>query len=140
MTFTEGLLRARGQIIFILALAVSMAIIVRLEALSTEERIQAEVEQRLAVSPADRPRADEGLRVLEASQASFDAAPGADTARDVLVALVAAVRSGGVTHADAEERAEALLRRVPDDALATLPDSLKLLVEIELPGAAGLMP
>jgi hypothetical protein len=78
--------------------------------------------------------------VFEASQAEFDAAPGAGTARDVLVALVAAVRSGGVTHADAEEQAVALLRQVPDDALAALPESVRLLVEVELPGAAGLMP
>jgi hypothetical protein len=140
MMFSEGLLRARGQIVFILALAVSMVIIVGLEALSTEERIQAEVEQRLAIATADRSRAEESLRVVTASQAAFDATPGANTARDVLVALIAAVRSGGLTHADAEDRAAAVLRQVPNDALAAMPDSLKLLVEIELPGAAGLTP
>ena len=138
MKFSEGLLRARGQIVFILALALSMAIIIRLEALSTEERIQAEVAQRLEAEIVDKSREEEALRVLAASQAAFNETPDADTVANVLVSLVAAVRSGGLMRSEAEERAAQLLRELPEGASASVPNSVMLLVEIEMPGMAAL--
>jgi hypothetical protein len=52
--FREGLLEARGQIVFILALTVSTAVIIYLEALDTEDRIRGRIEQALV---GDRPAA-----------------------------------------------------------------------------------
>jgi hypothetical protein len=75
MTFKEGLIRARGQIAFILALAVSTAIIVRLEYLGTEQyiekRVGEELAKRSAVDPAAQALAASALRrAREASAAS----------------------------------------------------------------------
>ena len=48
MTFREGLLQARGQIVFILALAISTGVIIYLESLDTDSRIRSRVEDSLA--------------------------------------------------------------------------------------------
>ncbi len=48
MSFREGLLKARGQITFIVALALSTGVIIYLEALDTEERIQSRVTAEVA--------------------------------------------------------------------------------------------
>jgi hypothetical protein len=48
VTFKEGLLRARGQIVFVVALVLSTAFIIYLETLDTEERIQSRVSTELA--------------------------------------------------------------------------------------------
>ncbi|MCD6070010.1 MAG: hypothetical protein K0S42_526 [Microvirga sp.] len=48
MTFREGLLKARGQITVIAALAISTGIIIYLETLDTEQRIQGRAATELA--------------------------------------------------------------------------------------------
>jgi hypothetical protein len=60
LTFREGLLKARGQITFIVALAISTGVIIYLEALDTEDRIQSRVaaevaRQRRAPAPVSSP-------------------------------------------------------------------------------------
>ena len=55
MIFREGLLEARGQIVFILALTISTAVIIYLEALDTEDRIRGRIEEALVGGGAAAP-------------------------------------------------------------------------------------
>jgi hypothetical protein len=62
VTFREGLLKARGQITFVAALAISTGIIIHLEALDTEERIQARVAAEISRQKENAAAAPQPLR------------------------------------------------------------------------------
>ena len=126
MIFREGLLEARGQIVFILALTVSTAVIIYLEALDTEDRIRGRIEEalvgdRAAVSApapiADRARA--ALRQAEEAFAANQAAPEARAA--LLTALAGAVQLGTLAPGEARPRAQAVLAAVEADRTAPPP-------------------
>ncbi|HYF56222.1 MAG TPA: hypothetical protein VEA41_18355 [Salinarimonas sp.] len=100
MSFRDNLLKARGQIAFISALAVSTAVIIHLENLDTEGRIQARLTGAApaAVPETVRSRAEDALRRAREAHA---AAPGADETRAaLLVAASAAVQAGALPQAD----------------------------------------
>ena len=126
MIFREGLLEARGQIVFILALAISTGVIIYLEALDTEDRIRGRIQEALvgdrssvaAPGPvADRARA--ALRQAEAAYAADRAAPDARAA--LLTALAGAVQLGTLAAAEARPRAEEVLAAVEADRSASPP-------------------
>jgi hypothetical protein len=90
VTFKEGLLKARGQITFVTALAVSTGIIIYLEALDTEARIQARVaaemsRQRSAAAPAPQPLQAAVGAALREAQANYESDPGAAASRAALL-------------------------------------------------------
>ena len=98
MGFRTGLLNARGQITFIIALALSTGFIIYLETLDTEERIQGRVATELArqrnappgISPAIDARVRANLQKSEEAYAS-DPKPAANRAA-LLVSLASAVQ------------------------------------------------
>jgi hypothetical protein len=98
LTFREGLLKARGQLTFIAALAISTGIIIYLEALDTEERIQGRVATELSrqrnapasISPSIEEAVRANLRKSEEAYAS-DPAAAANRAA-LLVSLASAVQ------------------------------------------------
>ena len=98
MTFREGLLKARGQITFIAALAISTGIIIYLETLDTEERIQGRVAAELArqrhAPPIISPVIDARVRAnLQRSEEVYSAEPNAAASRAaLLVSLASAVQ------------------------------------------------
>ncbi|MHA6691314.1 hypothetical protein [Devosia sp. A449] len=86
MKFSEGLLRARGQIAFLLALACSMAVIIYLETLNTSERIRAQVVAEAGMSGQSlEPRSDNltvAVRLaIDNNRVAFTDDPGAPTNR-----------------------------------------------------------
>jgi hypothetical protein len=94
----EGLLKARGQITFIAALAISTGIIIYLETLDTEERIQGQVATELArqrnAPPSISPAIDARVRAnLRRSEEVYSAEPNAPASRAaLLVSLASAVQ------------------------------------------------
>ncbi|MBM6582142.1 hypothetical protein ILT44_18225 [Microvirga sp. BT689] len=98
MIFREGLLKARGQITFIAALAISTGIIIYLETLDTEERIQGRVAAELArqrnAPPSISPAIDARVRAnLQRSEEVYSAEPDAAVSRAaLLVSLASAVQ------------------------------------------------
>lgn len=115
MTFKEGLLKARGQLTFIVALAISTGIIIYLETLDTEERIQSRVATEVARqrnAPASIPPAlDTAVRRnLQRSEEAYAADPGAAVNRAVLlVSLTSAVQTGILAPQDGLSRVERIL-------------------------------
>lgn len=127
--FRDGLLKARGQIAFVLALAISTGVIIYLEALDTEQRIQARVEEEIArrgagpretashlrqVSAETRRAVATALRQAEEAYAASPTAPEAVAA--LLTALSTAVQTGLLSHPDALPRAEGALSGLPAQA------------------------
>jgi len=104
VTFREGLLKARGQITFVAALAVSTGIIIYLEALDTEDRIESRVAAEIArqkvagvaVSPPLQAAVGTALRRSEEDYARDPGAP----SRTALLTAVAAATQLGVLGAD----------------------------------------
>jgi hypothetical protein len=96
--FRTGLLNARGQITFIMALALSTGIIIYLETLDTEERIQGRVATELArqrnAPPGISPAIDARVRAnLQKSEEAYASDPNPDTNRAaLLVSLASAVQ------------------------------------------------
>ncbi|MBJ6127110.1 hypothetical protein [Microvirga splendida] len=94
MGFRTGLLNARGQITFIIALAVSTGFIIYLETLDTEARIQGRVATELArqrnAPPVISPAIDARVRAnLQRSEEIYAAEPDAATARAALLSSLA---------------------------------------------------
>lgn len=125
MAFRDGLLQARGQIVFILALTITTAIVIHLETLDTGHRIRTSVEESLGrergsvVPQALRNRADAALRRAEAAYAG---APNAvENRAAVLAALAGAAQSGALDHEQARTRADAVLRSIEADASPPAP-------------------
>jgi len=100
VTFKTGLLKARGQITFIIALALSTGFIIYLETIDTETRIQSRVTAELARqrnAPASvAPPIDAAVRSnLQRSEGAYASAPEAGANRAaLLVSLSSAVQLG----------------------------------------------
>jgi hypothetical protein len=82
MKFREGLLQARGQIAFLLALACSMSVIIYLETLNASERIRAQVVAEAGMTGQSvEPRSDNltaAVRLaIDNNRVAFDGDPGA---------------------------------------------------------------
>jgi len=113
------LLQARGQIVFIAALAVSTAIIIKLESLDTDSRIRSRVEESLVRErgslPPDALR-ERAVATLRRAEESYARAPNAPENRaGFLTALAGAVLLGSVERAQATPRAEEVLRAIEAD-------------------------
>jgi hypothetical protein len=124
--FREGLLEARGQIVFILALTVSTAVIIYLEALDTEDRIRGRIEEALvgggAAVSAPAPIADRARAALRRAEEAFAANPAAPESRAALLtALAGAVQLGALGAGEARPRAQAVLAAVEADGAAPPP-------------------
>ena len=115
MSFRTGLLNARGQITFIIALALSTGVIIYLETLDTEARIQGQVAAELARqrnAPASiEPRIDAVMREnLSRSEEAFTADPDAAANRAaLLVSLSSAVQLSILRPEDGLSRVEKVL-------------------------------
>ena len=101
MTFREGLLKARGQIVFVAALAVSTGIIIYLEALDTEERIQARVAAEVSRQKGSAAAAPEALRAaiggaLRQAEEAYARDPGAGANKALLLTSVSGAVQLGV--------------------------------------------
>jgi|TARA_R100000935_G_C2765132_1_gene135287 hypothetical protein len=119
MTFKDGLLVARVQIAWILALLVSTTLIITLEALDTEERISARL-SAVGVTAVDDPaRLEFVATVLDEARTAFVADPGrADVRAAYLVAVAAAVPAGILDRATATDAARSALAAGPVNTLA----------------------
>lgn len=115
MTFRDGLLKARGQLTFIAALAISTGIIIYLEALDTEAHIQGRVATELSrqmhapttVSPA----IDAAVRAnLQRSEQAYGADPDSPASRAALLStLSSAVQLGILKPEDGLTRVQRIL-------------------------------
>jgi hypothetical protein len=113
--FRTGLLNARGQITFIIALALSTGFIIYLETLDTEARIQGRVATELARqrnAPAYiAPSVEAAVRAnLQRSEEAYalDPSPAANRAA-LLVSLASAVQLGILNPEDGLSRAQRIL-------------------------------
>ncbi|HEX2554973.1 MAG TPA: hypothetical protein VHL98_14835 [Microvirga sp.] len=124
MIFREGLLEARGQIVFILALAISTGVIIYLEALDTEERIRGRIDAALvgsrpAPAAVPEPVADRARAALRRAEEAYTAAPAAPEARAALLtALAGAVQLGVVAAGETRPRVETVLAAIESDRAA----------------------
>ncbi len=115
MSFRTGLLNARGQITFIIALALSTGFIIYLETLDTEARIQGRVTTELARqrnAPAHiAPSVDAAVRAnLQRSEEAYasDPSPIANRAA-LLVSLASAVQLSILRPEDGLSKAQGVL-------------------------------
>jgi hypothetical protein len=115
VTFREGLLKARGQLTFIAALAISTGIIIYLEALDTEAHIQGRVATELSRqrnAPATvSPAIEATVRAnLQRSEEAYSGDPGSAANRAALLAsLSSAVQLGILKSEDGLARAQRIL-------------------------------
>lgn len=115
MSFRTGLLKARGQITFIIALALSTGCIFYLEALDREARIQGQVATELSRqrnAPASvAPAIEAAVRTnLQRSEAAYASAPGdAENQAALLVSLSSAVQLSIVRPEDGFLKAQKVL-------------------------------
>jgi hypothetical protein len=118
LSFREGLLKARGQITFIVALAISTGFIIYLEALDTEDRIQSRVATELARqknAPAVPPSVEAAVRTnLARAEEAYAADPTNQALRAALLTSLSSAVQLGI--------------RQPDEGLA---GARKVLEEIE---------
>jgi hypothetical protein len=118
LTFKDGLLKARGQITFIIALTLSTGFIIYLETLDTETRIQGQVAAELSRqrnAPASiMPSTDAAVRAnLQRSEEAFASAPEAVTNRAaLLVSLSSAVQLGILKPEDGFLRVQRVLSEI----------------------------
>ena len=141
MTFRDGLLKARGQLTFIAALAISTGIIIYLETLDTEERIQGRAATELArqrnAPPTISPSIDAAVRAnLQRSEEAYASDPGAAVNRAaLLVSLSSAVQLSILKHEDGLSR----MQRVIADMERQKGEANQVLAA-ELGAAAGAFP
>lgn len=115
MSFRTGLLNARGQITFIIALALSTGAIIYLETLDTEARIQGQVATELSRqrnAPASiEPRIDAVARKnLSRSEEAYNTDPnGAANRAAMLVSLSTAVQLSIMRPEDGLSRVQRVL-------------------------------
>ncbi|WP_201862793.1 hypothetical protein [Microvirga soli] len=115
MTFREGLLKARGQITFIAALTISTGIIIYLESLDTEERIQGRVSTELArqrnAPPSISPAVEARVKAnLQRSEEMYSAEPNAAASRAALLtSLASAVQLSILRPEDGLTRAQRVI-------------------------------
>lgn len=99
MTFRDGLLKARGQLTFIAALAISTGIIIYLETLDTEERIQGrvatEISRQRHAPESILPAIDAKVKAsLQKSEEAYGSDPHSPSNRAaLLVSLASAVQT-----------------------------------------------
>lgn len=123
MRFREGWLRARSQIVFLVALVGSMAAIVQLETLDldarSKARLAAEMREEAIAGRPTRPELEEPLRsALARAEAAF-ARSDAGSATALLIALSASVETGFVRREDAAPRVEAAIAALRREAAET---------------------
>ena len=117
MTFRDGLLKARGQLVFVTALIFSTAVIIYLEALDTEERIQSRVSaevarQRGAPASASPPLVSAVTTLVRKAQDAYGQEPEAAANRaSVLTSVSSAVQLGIIGSAEGQSR----IQRILDD-------------------------
>jgi hypothetical protein len=115
VTFRDGLLKARGQLTFIAALAISTGIIIYLETLDTEAHIQGRVATELSRqrnAPATvLPAIEATVRTnLQRSEVAYAADPGdAANRAALLVSLSSAVQLGILKPEDGLSRVQRVL-------------------------------
>ncbi len=115
MTFRAGLLKARGQITFIAALVISTGVIIYLEALDTEDRIQSRVAAELARQKGSSAPVSSSLEAsvrtsLERAQAAYAADPAATANRAaLLISMSSAVQLGILPQDEGRSGAERVL-------------------------------
>ncbi|KFG68598.1 hypothetical protein [Microvirga sp. BSC39] len=115
MGFRTGLLNARGQITFIVALALSTGFIIYLETLDTEERVQGRVATELArqrnAPPSILPAIDARVRAnLQKSEEAYASGSGLAANRAaLLVSLASAVQLGILKPEDGLTRTQRVL-------------------------------
>jgi hypothetical protein len=115
MKFSEGLLRARGQIAFLLALACSMAVIIYLETINASERIRAQVVAEAGITGQSlEPRSDDltaAVRLaINNNRLAFDGDPGVPANQaGMLNAAVLGIAFGVGTVEEQKKDAEAVL-------------------------------
>lgn len=118
MTFKEGLLKARGQITFIVALALSTGVIIYLETLDTEARIQqrvtAELARRGGTGAMPSPALDSSVRqTLRQAEEAYAADPAAAANRAaILMSLSTAVQLGILTPDEGKSRVRVVMDRM----------------------------
>lgn len=104
MSFREGLLKARGQITFIVALAISTGFIIYLEALDTEDRIQSRVAAELARQknlPAVTPTVEAAVRAnLARAEEAYAADPNDAAHRAALLTSLSSAVQLGIRRPD----------------------------------------
>lgn len=95
--FSENLLRARGQIAWILALTLSTAIIIHLESMDTEVRIQDGIKTSIAAAKGlDGPTLDLVASALKEARAAYGAQPTDPAAQTAMIVAVASAVQAGV--------------------------------------------
>ena len=133
MTFRDGLLKARGQIAFVTALVLSTAFIIYLEALDTEERIQARVSaelarQRSAPASVSPPLLSAVTTAIRRAQEAYEREPDAAASRaSLLASLSSAVQLGIIGSAEGHSQVERILdhiERKPAEQNVTLASAL----------------
>lgn len=114
MTFREGLMRARSQLVFLAALIVSFSLIVWLESIDLQITDRPEPVERPAVSEqAQDVQQRRAEAILASTEAGLDASDPARVAA-YLNALAAASQVGLIDRPDAISKIEAILGEVPD--------------------------
>jgi hypothetical protein len=125
VAFRDGLLQARGQIVFIFALAVSTGVIIYLESLDTDSRIRSRVQESLVQerrNAAPQEVRDRASAALRRAEEAYGAAPNAAESRaGLLAALAGATQLGSLDREPAQTRAEAVLRSVEADQAPPAP-------------------
>ena len=116
--FREGLLKARGQLTFVAALAVSTGIIIYLETLDTQARIQNQVATELArqknAPPSLSPSTEAAIKAnLQAAQGAYGANPGiASNRATLLLSVSSAVQVGILRPEDGFAQAQKVLDEI----------------------------
>ena len=124
MSFREGLLQARGQIVFILALTISTGVIIWLEALDTEQRIQGRVQEALlqGAPRASGPLADRAEAALRRAEEAYARDSRASESRAALLTAQAAAVQLGLRRAeDLRSRTEEVLAGIEADRTPATP-------------------
>jgi len=133
LTFREGLLKARGQITFIAALTISTGIIIYLETLDTEERIQGRVATELArqriAPPSISPTVEARVKAnLQRSEEAYSTDPNAAASRAALLtSLASAVQLSILRPEDGFARAQRVIadiERQPGEVTPVLASAL----------------
>ncbi len=105
MSFSEALLRVRGQLAFLLALVCSTAVIIYLEALDAEARIRDQVVAQVAVTgeipDQSRVLSQSARDALELARSDFERDPEVPLHQAAILNAVVLATANGVDTADA---------------------------------------
>jgi hypothetical protein len=117
VTFREGLLKARGQLAFVTALVLSTAVIIYLEALDTEERIQSRVSAELArhrsaAAPVPAPLGEAVAAAMRRAQEAYGREPETAGNRTAMLTSVSSAVQLGIV---ASQEGLSQVQKVLDD-------------------------